>query len=66
LVEDGVTGYRCPLSPEGLAEGIRLSLSEREQMQDALRAVAAEYEWEGIVERLEDEYLGMQSTNDKR
>lgn len=59
LVEDGVTGYCCLLSPEGLAEGIRLSLSEREQMQDALRAAAAEFEWKGIVERLEGEYRRM-------
>ncbi|MCP1662289.1 glycosyltransferase involved in cell wall biosynthesis [Methanocalculus sp. AMF5] len=59
LVEDGVTGYRCPLSPEGLAEGIRLSLSEPEQMQDALRAVAAEYVWEGIVTQVEGRYEQM-------
>ena len=52
LVEDGVCGYRCPLSPEGVAEGIKAALAGRDQMQDALIRNVREYQWDAIIEKL--------------
>lgn len=59
LVEDGKTGYRTGLQPGLLAEGIAAALASRDTMQDALFRITREYEWESIIERLSEIYLGV-------
>ena len=50
------TGFLSPLSEDDLSATIRVALANYPSMKPACRAMAATYDWETMVDRLEREY----------
>ena len=53
------TGFRCTLSAEALAVSIRTALSRYPEMKTACMSSAVAYDWDLIVDRVEDYYQSL-------
>jgi glycosyltransferase involved in cell wall biosynthesis len=53
------TGFLCPLSAEALATAIRAALSRYPAMKTACGSSAEAYDWDLIVDRVEDYYQSL-------